>query len=54
LREGNRSANWLAAYNLTQDSFMPIVLEVPSRELESILFEDISRVCMPGNVRLIS
>ena len=54
LREGNRSADWLAAYSLTQDSFVPIVLEVPPRELQNILFEDIFGVCMPRKVRLIS
>lgn len=53
-REGNRCADWLAAYSLTQDYLVSIVLEAPPRELQSILFEDISRVCMPRNVRLIS
>jgi len=54
LRERNKSADWFPAYSLTQDSFVPIILEVPSRKLQSILFEDISEVCMFKNVHLIS
>jgi hypothetical protein len=54
LREGNKCADWLASYNLTKDSFGSIVLEVPPRELQSILFDDISGAYMSKNVRLIS
>jgi hypothetical protein len=50
LREGNRCADWLASYSLTKDSFVSIVLEVPPRELQSILFDDISGAYMPKNV----
>ncbi|WJX23235.1 hypothetical protein P8452_12461 [Trifolium repens] len=53
LREGNRCADWLASYSLTKDSFVSIVVEVPPRELQSILFDDISGACMPRNVHLI-
>ncbi|CAJ2634326.1 unnamed protein product [Trifolium pratense] len=49
LREGNRCADWLASYSLTNDSFFPIVLEAPPRELQSISFDDISGACMPRN-----
>jgi hypothetical protein len=54
LCEDNLCVDWLASYSLTNDSFLFIVLEVSLRELHSILFEGISRTCMPRNVCLIS
>jgi len=53
LREGNRSVDWLANFSLTMDSWNLILLETPSTELNSLLFDDIFGACMPRNVRLI-
>jgi ribonuclease HI len=51
-REGNRSADWLANFSYTLSSFDVHFLESPPRELQSLLFDDISGACMPRNVRL--
>ncbi|WJX23886.1 hypothetical protein P8452_13068 [Trifolium repens] len=53
-REGNRSADWLANFSYSLDSFDIHVLETPPRELQSMLFDDISGACMPRNVRVTS
>jgi len=53
-REGNRSADWLANFSLSLDSFDLHVIETPPRELRCLLFDDISGACMPRNVRLIA
>jgi len=52
-REGNRNADWLANFSLTMNSWNFILLETPSSELNSLLFDDIYGTCMPRNVRLI-
>jgi len=41
-REGSRAANWLSNFSLTLNSF-----DLPSSELQNILFDDISDSCMP-------
>ncbi|GAU44619.1 hypothetical protein TSUD_378970 [Trifolium subterraneum] len=51
-REENKSADWLANYSLTLNSFDLHVLETPPRELQSLLFYDFSGTCMPRSVRL--
>jgi ribonuclease HI len=51
--EGNRSADWLANFSLTMDSWDFVVLKTPPSELNSLLFDDISGACMPRNVRLV-
>ncbi|GAU33771.1 hypothetical protein TSUD_393330 [Trifolium subterraneum] len=51
-REGNRNTDWLANHSLVHSSFDVISLETPPRELQSILFDDISGACMPRNVEL--
>ncbi|GAU34538.1 hypothetical protein TSUD_219210 [Trifolium subterraneum] len=53
-REGNKSADWLANYSLTLNSFDLHVLETPLRKLQSLLFYDFSGTCMPRNVRLVT
>jgi hypothetical protein len=45
-REGNRSADWLANFSYSLDSFDINVLETPPRELQCMLFHDISGVCL--------
>jgi hypothetical protein len=41
-RERNRSADWLANFSFSLDSFNTYVMETPHREVSSILFDDIS------------
>jgi len=53
-REGNRSADWLVNFSISMDSLDFHILENPPSELQSLVFDDISEVCMPRNVRLIS
>ena len=53
-REVNRSAEWLANFSLSLDSFNLHVIETPPRELRCLLFDDISGACMPRNVHLIA
>ncbi|PNX95042.1 ribonuclease H [Trifolium pratense] len=53
-REGNKSADWLANYSLTLNSFDLHVLETPPREFQSLLFYDSSGTCLPRTVRLVS
>jgi len=53
-REGNKSADWLANFSISMDSLDFHILENPPSELQSLLFDDISGVCMSRNVRLIS
>ncbi|XP_045791939.1 uncharacterized protein LOC123886688 [Trifolium pratense] len=48
-----RSAYWLANFSYSLDSFDIHVLEFPPRELQSMLFDHISRACMPRNVLVI-
>ncbi|WJX61000.1 hypothetical protein P8452_46145 [Trifolium repens] len=52
-REGNRSADWLANFSLTLDSFDLYIFETPPRELRSLIFDDLSGACMPRSVRLV-
>jgi ribonuclease HI len=52
-REGNRSADWLANFSLTLDSFDLHIVETPPRELRSLIFDDLSGACMPRSVRLV-
>jgi hypothetical protein len=52
-REGNRSADWLANFSLTLDSFDLHIFETPPRELRSLIFDDFSGACMPRSVRLV-
>jgi len=51
-REGNRGADWLANLSIFTDHFNFLVLESPPSEVQRILFDDLSRTCMPRNVRL--
>jgi hypothetical protein len=51
-RERNRSADWLANHSFTHNSFDVVMLETSPRELQSILFDNISGVCMPRIVRI--
>jgi ribonuclease HI len=51
-REGNRSADWLANFSFSLDSFNTYVMETPHREVSSLLFDDISGACMPRNIRV--
>ncbi|GAU45178.1 hypothetical protein TSUD_178710 [Trifolium subterraneum] len=51
-REGNRSADWLANYSLSMDSFSCSIVESPPSELRTLLFDDVFGACMPRNVRL--
>jgi hypothetical protein len=53
-REGNRCTDWLANFSLSLDSFVCARMETPPSELHKLMFDDISGVCMPRNVRLIS
>ena len=53
-QEGNRSADWLANFSLSLDSFDLHVIETPPRELRYLLFDDISDASMSQNVRLIA
>ncbi|CAJ2630361.1 unnamed protein product [Trifolium pratense] len=46
-REGNRCADWLASFSLNQSSYDVRILEDPPRELQQILFDDVSGACMP-------
>jgi hypothetical protein len=51
-KQGNRSADWLANHSFTYNSFDVMMLETPSRELQSILFDVISGTCMLRVVRI--
>jgi len=53
-REGNGSADWLAKFSLSLDSFDLHVIETPPRELQCLLFYDISHAFMPRIVHLIA
>jgi ribonuclease HI len=53
-REGNKSADWLANFSFNFNSFDLHVMETLARELQSLLFYDISGACMPRNIRLVS
>ncbi|GAU30478.1 hypothetical protein TSUD_18580 [Trifolium subterraneum] len=53
-REGNRSADWLANFSLTLNSYDLQVLETPPRELKRLLFYDTSGACMPRSVYVVS
>ncbi|GAU36844.1 hypothetical protein TSUD_213680 [Trifolium subterraneum] len=52
-REGNRCADWLASFSLNQSSYDVRILENPPRELQHLLFDDITGACMPRSVRVI-
>ncbi|CAJ2657953.1 unnamed protein product [Trifolium pratense] len=52
-REGNRCADWLASFSLNQSSYDVRILEDPPRELQQILFDDVSGACMPRSVRVV-
>jgi hypothetical protein len=53
-REGNRSVDWLANFSYSLSSFRVHFIESPPRELQRLLFDDISGACMPRNVRVTS
>ena len=53
LREGNISADWLANFSLTMNSWNFILLETSPSELNRLLFDDIFGACMPKNIHLI-
>jgi hypothetical protein len=52
-REGNRSADWLANFSLTLNSLDLHVLGSPPRELQRLMFDDVSSACMPRSVRVV-
>jgi ribonuclease HI len=52
-REGNRSADWLANFSLTLNSLDLHVLGSPPRELQRLMFDDVSGACMPQSVRVV-
>jgi hypothetical protein len=51
-REGNRSADWLANFNFSLDSFNIHVMETPPNEISRLFFDDFIGACMPRNIRL--
>ena len=51
-REGNRSAEWLANFSFSLNSFNTYVMETPHREVLSLIFNDIFGACMPRNIRV--
>lgn len=51
-REGNKTADWLATSNLTLNTFDFYVMETPLKELQNIIFNDISDTYIPRYVRL--
>lgn len=53
-RERNKSAEWLANFSQSLDSFDLHVIETPPEEFQCLLFYDISGTYMPQNVRLIA
>jgi hypothetical protein len=53
LREGNRSAVWLANFSISMDSMNFNLLETPPNELQSLLFTDLFGACMSKNVILV-
>jgi len=53
-REGNKSADWLANFSLSLDTFDLHMIETPPKELQCLLFYEIYGACMPQNVRLIA
>jgi len=52
--EGNISADWLANFNLSLDTFDLHMIEIPPRELQRLLFDDFSGAEIPRYVRLIA
>ncbi|CAJ2653897.1 unnamed protein product [Trifolium pratense] len=50
-REGNRSADWLANFSFSLDSFNIHVMENPPNEVSRLLFDDFFGACMPRNIR---
>jgi hypothetical protein len=40
--------------SLSLDFFVCAIIETPHSELHKLMFDDISGVCMPRNIRLIS
>jgi len=53
LREGNRSADWLANNSLSLDSYRCSMVESPPNDLHSLLFDDFFGVYMPKSVRIV-
>ncbi|GAU41583.1 hypothetical protein TSUD_271920 [Trifolium subterraneum] len=51
-REGNRSADWLANFSFSLNSFQIHVMETPPSGILNLLFDDISGACMPRNIRV--
>jgi hypothetical protein len=51
-REGNRSADWLANFSFSLDSFNTYVMETPYREISSLNFNDIYKTCISKNIRV--
>ncbi|PNX80630.1 receptor-like kinase [Trifolium pratense] len=52
-REEKRSADWLANFSYSLSFFNVHFLESPPRELQSLLFDNVSEACMPRNIHLI-
>ena len=53
-KEDNRCADWLANFSLSLDSFVCARMKTLPSELHKLMFDDISGIYMPRNVRLIS
>jgi ribonuclease HI len=45
-RGGNRSVDWLANFSISSDSMDFYILETPPIELQRLLFDDISEICI--------
>jgi hypothetical protein len=52
-RERNRSADWMANFSISLNSFNIHVIQTPPNEVSSLLFTDISGACMPKNIHII-
>jgi hypothetical protein len=52
-REGNRSDDWLVNFSLTLNSLDLHVLGSPPRELQMLMFDDVSSACMPRSVCVV-
>jgi len=51
-REGNKSADWMANFSFSLDSFNIHVMETPPSGILSLICDDISGACMPRNIRV--
>jgi ribonuclease HI len=52
-REGNISADWMANFSFSLNSFNIHVMETPPNEVSNLLFADVSGACMPRNIHVI-